>query len=197
MAEHFKIYVGGMKMQKPKVTQEQAEIIKNIENPDYVIDIHAFKKRPDIAIADMKVSDLAKAFYVGYEVIREYKKEDWLVDESGNVVKVTELDKKGILTDGGNPSLWFGKRSDGYSKLRYATPMEISEEKERRWWKRHGRKPWELKEGDLLMSLDDVHEVENPTSYGVWFKGFTSGLAYRVIKENYKVVCFKEDRKDA
>src|SRR5699024_4012159 len=192
MAEHLKIYVGGMKMQKHKVTQEQAEIIKNIENPDYVIDIHAFRKRPDIAIADMKVSDLAKAFYVGYEVIREYKKEDWLVDGSGNVVKVTELAEKGIVTDRGNHSLGLGSRSDGDRNLRYATAMELAEETERRWWKRHGRTPWELKEGDLLMSLDDVHEVESPTSYGVWFKGFTSGLAYRVIKENYKVVCFKE-----
>ena len=31
---------------------------------------------------------------------------------------------------------------------------------------------------------------------GAWFEGLTSVIAHRVVKRNYKVICFAEDRKD-
>jgi len=85
-------------------------------------------------------------------------------------------------------------------QLRYATPEEIAEEIQRRWWAKHDRKVWELKEGDVLKDIyqREIHEVVGIGFMGsVMFEGDTSYRAVDEIENKCTVVCFAEDRKDA
>src|SRR5699024_10060185 len=87
----------------------------------------------------------------------------------------------------------------GHSKktLRHATPEEIAKEKQSRWWAKHGRDVWELRENDLLYYDDDFKEVEEVTEFGVIM--LSSERVYfpiKTIKSKYSIACFAEDRKD-
>src|SRR5690625_3914269 len=86
--------------------------------------------------------------------------------------------------------------------LRHATLDEIEEEKERRWWAKHGRDVWELKKGDVIginIKTITINEVRED-GYITYFDGLGSERIYRIdsLKSGgYKIICFAEDRKDA
>src|SRR5690625_1290396 len=188
-------------MEKVKVTQAQADLIKSIKDTDYAINIHGLNKRPDSSLQELTTAELARALYVGYEVEPEYSVGDWVRDAKGEVIKVTEVDRGGILTDGGNLRSWYGNRSDGYRSLKHATPEEIAKEKERRWWAKHGRDVWELRKGDVIginIKTITINEVREH-GYIAYFDGLGSDRIYSIdsLKSGgYKIVCFAEDRKD-
>src|SRR5699024_5125782 len=110
------------------------------------------------------------------EVIRIYE----------DVLKITRL---------GDSHIWNKKYT------RHATPDEIAKEKQRRWWAKHGRDVWELKNGDLLNTGNGIL-VYDSTYLGEYkFKRTDSGrlvasanISY--AQRNYQLACFAEDRKD-
>lgn len=188
--------------EKVKLTQEQADWIEKYtltqEQVDYMIDIQPHRKRPDSPIVDWSVSKLAKALYTGYEVEPEYGIDCWVLYENEQCQDVVT---KIIDIQYGNNRVQFDSISDWQhikSIQRHATPEEIAKEKERRWWAKHGREPWELKEDDVLTRNDDGFP---------WFVGkkrdslpgyYLDGEHFNLedIRNNYRVIVFVHDRKD-
>src|SRR5699024_6388569 len=83
------------------------------------------------------------------------------------------------------------------TRLRHATPEEIAEEKQRRWWAKHGRDVFEFKTGDLIDHDHYVVEVMEVRSDMLRVE--MNAAVGTITKENYdqiKVICFAEDRKD-
>src|SRR5690625_1538506 len=164
-------------MEKVKVTAKQAAEIehykqKGEEQIDYLIDIHSLNKRPDLAIAKMKPSQLVRALHFGYEVEPEFKVGDWVFWEtkSNGPIPKTAFKIETIIKDGVYPDEWPSPYAGGepipIEELRHATPEEIAAEKERRWWAKHGRNLWELRKGDLLIDkhfgkIAEVREVKD------------------------------------
>ncbi|RDW17025.1 hypothetical protein CWR48_15600 [Oceanobacillus arenosus] len=153
--------------EKVKVTKEQAEAIKKaveLHGEDYVVDTHCLKQKNRslwthyLALNDMEMWKLARAVYRGYEVEPEFKVGDKIIDslvDNCPIIEVTEIEKYYLigfwLTDIGSKVTTSVKRH----RARHATPSEIAQEKERRWWASHGREVWELRRGDLLISSTD------------------------------------------
>src|SRR5699024_1047502 len=100
----------------------------------------------------LSTDEFIRALYIGYEVEETYEVGDWVYVEAPkeglpNVYQVMNADKYSVNLD-----RLYGNFKN--SKLRHATPEEIAEEKQRRWWAKHGRNVWELREGDLLRCID-------------------------------------------
>ena len=143
--------------------------------------------KPYATLNELPFEQFIVAVLGDYEVEPIFEVGDWVKDTSTNaVIKINDRQHRNNLID------------PRHTTIRHATPEEIAEEKQRRWWAKHGREVWELRDGDLLRSTDTkkTYELNNQTSYGAWFEGLTSGIAHRVVKRNYKVICFAEDRKD-
>src|SRR5690625_2479060 len=134
------------------------------------------------------------ALYIGYEVEQEVKVGDFVdigLFGISKVAEVTGVKGKLIAING----------SDEYHEFkinRVLTDEEKQEEKERRWWKKHGREVWELKEGDIILQSEDVYTyiVLGMDQYGNVHLEEENMFAIGYIKEQYKVVCFAEDRQD-
>lgn len=181
-------------MEKVKVTAKQAAEIehhkqKGEEQIDYLIDIHSLNKRPDLAIAKMKPSQLIRALYFGYEVEPEFKLNDYVWHtENDTILKLDDEDRVEFAN----------KYYTGKDKLRHATPSEIAEEKERRFFARYGREPWELKVGDLLKTkhTDEVVMVRKVKDGRAVIGDYTAYNNVDLIKKHYKVACFAENRLD-
>jgi len=159
--------------EKVKVTKEQAEAIEEFQKT-----VHEL----GISLDELKV-----IFESGYEVKPEFKVGDWFV-YIGKDGEVAEYIKKGFT--GQVEAVHYGFITDGYhrfynSEIRHATPSEITEEKERRWWKKHGREFRQLKQNDLIIDTR-TGEVFSLSSIGVR-NGFN---------KFYKVICFAENRLD-
>ena len=193
---------GGDGMNKVKLTQEQAEKIEEVKD---------YKKKYQEYISDMlyercingswigvyeplnnlNADEFARAIYIGYEVEPEYKKGDWVKSKIGTGVgKIIHLKQFGYETD-------FGLLADT-DDIRHATPEEIAEEKERRWWHRHGRGVWEFKTRDIVKDKSgeygfhyrSVHFVDEILKMARCTGGVDIPL------ENLTLVCFADERKD-
>lgn len=87
---------------------------------------------------------------------------------------------------------------------RQATPEEVKGLKDFEWWHKRGRIPWELKEGDTLISKNDPHTCDvkfveaSDTSGTLLANGIKDEYIddISVLKEKYEIFCFVEDRKD-
>src|SRR5699024_6893869 len=153
---------------------EQAERLEEMEN-DNTITMTLDQYGKLLGKAN-RVQELEEEFEVG----------DWIY--SKQVEKFIKIEDEGQL--------------EGYNKFpsyyRSATPEEIAEEKQRRWWAKHGREVKELKKGDVLIDAhNDVYVVsKNMTliELGI-IQSFL--ISYdRIGKGDYEVLCFVEDRKD-
>src|SRR5699024_7802523 len=155
-----------MKMEKVKLTQEQAWMIENHGGAiERLMRKHHMKNCPTY-IDELTTQQVVDAYFGGYEVEETFKVGDWVVRTKelghqnfyeGKIFKVKRIDK-GYLTG----DLLVVDNDDNsehlFGNIRHATPEEIEREKqrrwhmnaERRWWKEHGRDVWELKKGDLL-----------------------------------------------
>lgn len=183
-------------MEKVKVTQAQADLIKSIKDTDYAINIHELNKRPDSPLQELTTAELARALYVGYEVEPQFKVGDWIHDNITN--RVAEIDERGY--DG--ELAWVDDEFHNFfTDFRHATLDEIEEEKERRWWEKHGRDVWELKKGDVIginIKTITINEVIED-GYIAYFDGLGGDRIYSIdsLKSGgYKIICFAEDRKD-
>lgn len=80
--------------------------------------------------------------------------------------------------------------------------VELYPEKESKWWEKHGREPWELKIGDVLHDEKEGYTgtVEKIIAFNTDDEVicFTDGKREyaKNVPEQFKVVCFVEDRKD-
>ena len=118
--------------EKVKVTKEQAEAIEKFQKT-----VHEL----GISLDELKV-----IFESGYEVKPEFKVGDWVICKKTK--QIGQIEEYGIWDD----SVWVtNDEFNFFTDYRHATPSEIAEEKERRWWKKHGRKKWDLKRGDILI----------------------------------------------
>lgn len=171
-------------MVKIQITREQAEAFKKFKI--YEISLETFiKHRNDLnrdfsCLNYLSVDEMARALYRGHEVKPEFKVGDWVVYSNGE----THGDKVKQIADIDNAHAHFGKdRSMLIQTLRHAT----HEEKERGWWAKHGRDVWELKKGDVIHALKygTMGDIKVPAI-----------ITENRDKENFRVICFVEDRKD-
>lgn len=190
-------------MEKVKLTKEQANAIEHAlqevdeykGNPDRLLrhaSMNNVNFRNELHLLDtIDIVALAKALYIGYEVEPEFKVGDWIHDNITN--RVAKIDERGY--DG--ELAWVDDEFHNFfTDFRHATPEEIQQEKERRWWAKHGREVWELKKNDIIMIEHFVEVVNKVVGNELYIKGSTFPQSIHSIKEDTKVVCFAEDRKD-
>ena len=148
----------------------------------------------------------ARAWLDGYEVEPEFKVGDWVVRtkeldhqnfHEGKIFKInsvikSKLTKELMVVDADDNSEHI------FNNIRHATPEEIAEEKERRWWAKHGREPWELRTDDVLTRNDDGFpwfvDGKRDTLPGYYLNGESFNL--QDIIDRYRVMVFVENRLD-
>src|SRR5699024_2497282 len=182
------------------VTPMQADWLEryelNQEQIDHYIDMQPLKKRPDSPIVDWPASKLAKALYIGYEIKKGFEVGDWVYNEEfGLIGQITKIE--GVR-------IWAHWNDDDKEKiifnenLRHATPQEITEEKQCRWWAKHGREVWELRKGDVLKSENTrlIYGIADVKDSSILFVNESKFKTKNMIKRFYKVLCFAEQRLD-
>src|SRR5690625_729054 len=194
-------------MEKVKLTQKQADAIEDLlkQYGDREILIHEYlyltgEINNNIeVIKRMNYDTFFGALYVGYEVEPEFKVGDWVFIDYGEAG--TEIGFiKGWINE--PHSFYIDKCHFGanVNEARHATPEEIAKEKERRWFAKHDRKPWELKEGDILSEHGNCRTQTIfrvcPLTKSVKFYGDVEWTRKYEIRSNYLVACFAEERKD-
>ncbi|WP_405103105.1 hypothetical protein [Oceanobacillus sp. FSL H7-0719] len=183
-------------MEKVKVTKEQAKGLNQITTPQSAVKEHVGNWQMGNRLNDLTLDELIRALYIGYEVEPEFKVGDWIIDKSVNKIgKITEnINGRDIYNDG---------REISYSLLvdvRHATPSEIAEEKERRFWARYDRDVWELRKGDVLH--DEMHgdtivvSVVNSQNDMTAVFYADDYMYLSDIKKYFKVAVFSKDRLD-
>src|SRR5699024_4896974 len=124
-------------MEKVKLTKRQDEMLKN----------HRVNLVQLSQIANHPTTPTKK--FDGYEVEPEYEKGDWVIrDDHGTIGIVTSVGDGYIEYDGGC--------ADGVHFFRHATEEEIAQEKEERWWNKHGRDVGEYRENDIVSHDDNT-----------------------------------------
>lgn len=185
-------------MEKVKITRELADELNDWmtrEKKDSIIRCHAHGYMQTSLIHKIKLDELIRALYIGYEVEPEFKVGDWVKSRHGiGTGKITDI-RLGYHTDFGMVAA-----SDD---IRHATPEEIATEKTRRWWKKNNRYEWELMKGDIIRKF-----VINGAFYEVTYvDGEYIGLfdigrsrmeteEIDIVSGGYRVVCFADHRKD-
>ncbi len=185
-------------MEKVKLTHEQAKAIETAITEfgkDRVIDGVLGKWLGELSsLNDLKPSEFARIMYgAGYEVEPEFKVGDWVMHEIGELLgEVTRIYEDELeATRLGDGYIWNEKY------VRHATQEEIAEEKQRRWWRKHGRDVYEFKAGDLIKCEDTTSEVESPEEDLIWIKmNGAKGTLPEKLYQGIEVICFAEDRKD-
>lgn len=196
-------------MGKVKLTQEQADAIRRIKkDTDGGITNGNIRNHlrkgwgipPYRALNDLSTKEFLDALYIGYEVEPEYKENDWLnyltIHGDLKTDKVIDVSDDRVLMELSNSWVHFNNVKS------HATPSEIAEEKEHRWWAKHGRDVWELKDYDLLKGLstgliyqvfifgDDLYVATRETFENVEQDDIAA------LKQMFEIACFAEDRKD-
>lgn len=195
-------------MKKVKLTREQADALK-LAIADYgtdnVMDDHDtdnWRGRLE-PLNDLPHSELARALYVGYEIVPKFKVGDWITFDKKygepEIVRIEALSFQDYWQE--ECAHWGGGKCLPLTKIRHATESEITEEKQRIWWLKNDRGVWELKQGDIIMGPGRVlYEITaDPKSHACGCYTGNDERDFDIIElknENYSVVCFVEDRKD-
>ena len=195
-------------MEKVKLTREQAEAIEELlklrtkesiarekANPFSLISGY-INESSRLVFKDMAFDTLIKALYIGYEVEETIKIGDWVKvnwrDKNPTIHKARRVNNAFAIIDGEQANTEPPMRI-----IEHATPEEITEEKQRRWWAKHGRDVWELRENDILYYDDEFKEVEEVTDIcAIMLSSERVYIPLETIKSKYSVACFAEDRKD-
>ena len=186
--------------EKVVLTQEQAEELElqKKELPTVgIVQRRMLSNRINDAFESIDLYTLIKALYIGYEVEQEVKDGDFVdigLFGISKVAEVTGVKGKLIAING----------SDEYHEFKIngvLTDEEKQEEKQCRWWAKHGRKVWEIREDDILEYLGDLYIIDSFDSEEVCLKSGIErktnyGEPFDYVKRHFKVVCFAEDRKD-
>src|SRR5690625_443671 len=196
-------------MEKVKLTPEQANAIKKWINKELLIIAKAsglFEHSTDESIAELTMEQLVKALYIGYEVEPEFKKGDyvmvkWKNREKEEFYRVVSIDPWGsiqIETLDGVPNV------SGHENTRHATPSEIAEEKERRFWNKFGREVNEYRAGDIVKGRGVITEKwrlgpvrKTPELEGaVQIEDISDGNTIDLEMESCRLICPVENRLD-
>lgn len=196
------------KNEKVKLTRPQAAAIERIKSNSvqFNIEKHESKSWRDLSgLNDLSTEELALALFIGYEIKEEFKVGDWVIHDNKTIGKVKKIVNDVITIDvelgylRDNGEIAYVNTLARY--FRHATPEEIAEEKERRWWTKHSRKPWELKVGDVLIYGDatletsEIVEITRVADDRIYFND--GNMEYMCdINLGYKIVCFAENRLD-
>src|SRR5699024_8180796 len=166
-------------------------------------------------INDLALHRVAKALYIGYEVEPQYPKEgDWVKYDTGSTTIYGQIDTTAFDDVTGNFSDGTRQRVHKCA-VNFMTNEEITIEKERRWWAKHGRDVWELELLDKVRLSNVEYEVIEVCQKGVYKVQTNEYVPFHSIyvtndqskiggkdgielieENNSKVVCFREDRKD-
>src|SRR5699024_2955381 len=190
--------------EKVKLTREQAEAVEKLRkmaiSDDVIVHNTVFyqvtERERDTAykpFKDIDLDTLLKALYIGYEVEETFKVGDWVKvnwrDKKPSIHKVRRVNNTFAIID--------GKQANTKPPTRiveHATPEEIAEEKQRRWWAKHGRDVWELKDLDILINektgkMYEVNILADET-IRLWKIGVDGAFAsdYKSAKEISKYV---------
>lgn len=189
-------------MEKIKINQAQEEVFKQYPNKEQLIIARAsglLIQGQDEPIADMKLEDLIKSLYIGYEVEPELSVGDFVVYVHDNTVweVVGELYGGKVHYD----ITRNGKHQGSVHKdhIRLATPSEIAQEKERRWWAKIGRNKNEFEMADIVTFEDGNGLFEVVKVYGLHNVSITADFASSEIDvsvNEIKLVCPVENRLD-
>lgn len=140
---------------------------------------------------DLSLDEFIKCLYMeDCEVEPKYEVGDYIFSRTWeDIGKVTSINETTVTAE---------RFQDESKYIRHAYEHEIQHEKERRFWDRHGRDVWELREGDLIKDNDshDLKEVQKVKGRITVVGGFSGYDRIDFIKEYYHVVCFAENRLD-
>lgn len=178
--------------EKISLTQDQADAIERLKK---------FIRDDETLDCQFNVKYIARVLLEGYEIKPKYSVGDWVITEGYSetydgralkIIKISELfgEKFYYFENSEKTNHNFSERSI----KRHATKEDIEKEKERQWWAKHGREPWELKKNDVLAEGIFLYTVEKFLGEIVCLNKRT--VPIHLIKENFKVVCFAEDRED-
>ena len=114
----------------------------------------------------------------------EFKVGDYVVELDNFITKVEEIDKCGVLNgviyDMSEEMLTVSKYPVMSNKPRHATPEEIAEYEVALTFHKHGRKPFEVKEGDILGDDEgNIFFVVYPSN---WKKEYFTSGHYTFLK---------------
>ncbi|MCF3942188.1 hypothetical protein [Oceanobacillus alkalisoli] len=184
-------------MKKVILTKEQADAIEDRVaeiGKSILMNNHSSSEEKWIgkyeSLNKLTPDEMAKALYIGYEIEETFEVGDWIKDTStGAVIEIINKQHRNNIMD------------NRYTTRRRATPSEIAEEKERRWWKKHNRDVWELKRDDLLKNRHnlEIYRTKSIDSDG-YYELRRDGVSYfhqiKDIREHFCVTCFAENRLD-
>ena len=178
---------------KVKLTGEQAEAIRSIRgdmNGGFTpgnIRTQLKKQwmsKPYATLNELPFEQFIVAVLGDYEVEPIFEVGDWVVDRR-SAYKIISKHHADYLNKEVHP------------EVRHATPEEIAEEKQCRWWAKHGREAWELRKGDIISDDDgEFHEVSNNNENEDGVSTMSGGFNQTYLEKYSKVICFAEDRKD-
>lgn len=204
-------------MGKVKVTQEQANAIEaikvehNMTGNKFDSDVEAVRIHADLSqsytgshksLNGMFLDPFIRALYIGYEVKPEFKQGDIIYRLSDDdYYEVLEVRDSGVVLDDVQTRLTPANQEVGatcFSDIRHATPEETTTIKKVRWWANHGRGDWELRKHDVLTHKERAgnYVVLGVVGSTVRFYGLFDCRPLQVVKDNFKVKYFAEDRKD-
>lgn len=178
--------------EKVKLTQEQAWMIENHRGSFERLMRKRYMKNCPTYIDELTTQQVVDAYFGGYEVEETFDVGEWV--RNSVTGKVARIDDRGYDEE----VVWVDdKEVNFFSEFRRASPEEITEEKQRRWWAKHGRDVWELKMGDIIQgAFGQMREVCRVNELGeyVTLPNYTA-FSKKELAE-WKVICFIEDRKD-
>lgn len=171
-------------MERVIITKEEAKAIKRLKQ---------FVQSDEILDCRFTGREIGNIFLHGYEVEPEFEVGDWVYDMHHN--KVARIDHRGVDDD----RVWVDDDELNFSSIvdiRHATQEEIQQEKERRFFNEHGRKPRELKVGDVLVKKMDNFPlvVTEVNAEEITLNLLTCTRSE--VKKRCKVLCFAEKRLD-
>lgn len=193
-------------MEFVKITQEQADNIKLWTNKEQLIVAKAaglLEHGRDEPIGEMSLESLVKTLYIGYEV-DSFKVGEWVITKSGYIGEIEFINEGekwaniGYSRDTKRRGVCLAKTLKLDEIERYATQKELGTEKERRFWAHYNRKPWQLKQGDVLMGCRrKLYEITGTPTNGRFY--YTGNDNYDFVideckKDSWKVICFNESR---
>lgn len=188
--------------ERVKLTREQEIMFKNHEGAfETLMRKHRIENCPTV-IDDLTTQQVVDAYFDGYEVEDTFDIGDFVIDTSGEVLEIKEK------LPGDRYRLFFAKTRRKIipdSKVIHLSSIVRMATKQEAWWAKHGRDVGELKRKDILIYLGDIYEIDRPvviypnSSVVVRFESGGDEFyeeSINFVKNNFKLVCFAEDRKD-
>lgn len=203
-------------MKKAIITHKQAETIEKMLGdgwcPEKIVRQHVigFKVPINTRLNDLSTDEIIRALYHadGYDIQPKLKIGDWVTywekdgsDYNKNTSRITGFEESlsmVMLENKLNPATEIVITFFAFH-IRPSTPLEIKQEQVSRQFASVGREPHEYKAKDLLINHfpGRFFEIEDVNEFGE--VKLVNGFKYRTldtIKNDFKVACFADDRRD-